>query len=679
MKMRALKLAGIVLGALVALLIVLVLAVHLFVNPNDFKGRIAAAVKQSTGRELQLPGDIKLSVFPWIALELGPASLGNPPGFDAQPFVSVKRADLHVKLLPLLHKQLQVGKLAVEGLNLRLLKNAQGVGNWQGLGGKEQQPAPASAAGGGSEALKDLAGVTIKDSRISYQDMVVDDLNVTVGHVAAGVVTPVQLKTHLVSGKGAAPIDLDGHFDLAPDFAASRYEVSKLELTAARAAQGSSPALKLEVGLPQASADLQAQTLAAPAFTVVAGGAHISGALQGTKIVDAGQFSGNFKLEPCSPRDLMKALGIEPPKTRDPKALTRLSASGQFTYGRKAAQASGLLVQLDDTALKGSAGITDLDTQALGFDLALDHIDFDRYRAPAEPAAPKAAPAAAAGPESTPEGLKTLRMNGKLTAGQVAVAGVRLTQLAMTLEAKDGVTHIAPANAALYGGTFNGDITLDARGSLPLIKINQTLNGVDVSQLLHDLMGKPSRISGRGHVATNVTARGAAAPTIMRSLSGHVAADLDNGAVEGVDLWFEINRAVSLIQKQSLPGGSSSGRTKFDTFKATADLTNGVAATKDLSIISQNLRLSGQGTLDIVSEAVNYQIKATVLKQPTAGAVTAANTVAEIPANVTGTLTSPKVMPDLQGLAKARLQQELDKHKGDLQQQLQDKLKGLLK
>jgi len=46
------------------------------VNPNDYKGRIAAAVKESTGRDLVLQGDIKLSVFPWIALELGPASLG---------------------------------------------------------------------------------------------------------------------------------------------------------------------------------------------------------------------------------------------------------------------------------------------------------------------------------------------------------------------------------------------------------------------------------------------------------------------------------------------------------------------------------------------------------------------------------------------------------------------------
>ena len=70
--MRALKLVGILVGGLVVLLIVLLLAVRLFVNPDDYKDRIAQEVKSSTGRELTLSGPIKLSVFPWIALELGP-------------------------------------------------------------------------------------------------------------------------------------------------------------------------------------------------------------------------------------------------------------------------------------------------------------------------------------------------------------------------------------------------------------------------------------------------------------------------------------------------------------------------------------------------------------------------------------------------------------------------------
>ena len=135
--MRALKLTGIVLGVLVALIALMLIGVRLFVNPNDFKGRIEKTVKDQTGRELHLPGDIKLSVFPWIALELGPVSLSNPTGFPAEPFIQVKHLALRVRLLPLLHKELNVGRIDIDGLDLRLLKNAQGKGNWEDFGGKD--------------------------------------------------------------------------------------------------------------------------------------------------------------------------------------------------------------------------------------------------------------------------------------------------------------------------------------------------------------------------------------------------------------------------------------------------------------------------------------------------------------------------------------------------------------
>ena len=86
--MRTVRILAGTAGAIIVLIAVALMAVWWLVNPNDYKGRIADSVKESTGRELVLKGDIKLSVFPWIALELGPASLGNPPGFGAEPFLA---------------------------------------------------------------------------------------------------------------------------------------------------------------------------------------------------------------------------------------------------------------------------------------------------------------------------------------------------------------------------------------------------------------------------------------------------------------------------------------------------------------------------------------------------------------------------------------------------------------
>ena len=145
--MRGIKVIGYIVGGLVALIVIVLVGIWLFVNPNDYKGRIAQGVKESTGRELSLPGDIKLSVFPWVALELGPATLGNPPGFGGEPFVSVKHVAMRVKLIPLLSGQLEVGRLEIDGLDLRLKKDAQGKGNWEDMGKKSKDESVASAKG----------------------------------------------------------------------------------------------------------------------------------------------------------------------------------------------------------------------------------------------------------------------------------------------------------------------------------------------------------------------------------------------------------------------------------------------------------------------------------------------------------------------------------------------------
>src|ERR1700676_158959 len=151
--MRTAKILGIALGAVIAFIALALLAVRLFVDPNDYKPRIAAAVKDATGRELKLEGAVKLSVFPWIALELGPASLGNPPGFSEQPFVSFQHASVRVKLLPLLSKRLEVGRVELDSLDLKLLKNEEGKGNWEGFGHSEGAAPAATPAKGGGGAL----------------------------------------------------------------------------------------------------------------------------------------------------------------------------------------------------------------------------------------------------------------------------------------------------------------------------------------------------------------------------------------------------------------------------------------------------------------------------------------------------------------------------------------------
>lgn len=663
--MRVLKFVAIGFGGIVALLVVVLLAARLLIDPNDYKDRIAKAVEASTGRELALAGDIRLSVFPWVALELGPASLGNPPGFGAEPFAAVRHAALRVRLLPLLRRQLQIGRLDIDGLDLRLQRNAAGQGNWQGFGAAAPSPAPAPGPGAG--ALRELAGVAISDSRVSYQGLALEKVNLEVGRVTPGEPAPVKLRFSLAAAPRA--ISLAGQFELTPDVAKSRYRLARLQLGGSLSTGPGAAPVPWSFSTPELSVDAAQQTLHAPDFSAQLGAAHLTGSLEASRILDAPGVRAAFKLAPLSPRELLAQFGVTLPRTRDPRALATLAASGNLAYGGNALRGSDLDVHLDDSALHGNAALTDLDTRAIGFDLALDRIDLDRYRSP-EQAAPSSQPAQLPG-----GALEGLLMNGTLTVGSATVAGVSLTQLHAGVAARGGVTHIAPATAKLYGGNYTGDITLDGRGAVPAMSLKQSMSGVDVAALARDFL-KSRRLSGRGTITSNLTTRGGTSDALLKSLNGRAAASIDDGAIEGVDLWFEINRALSLIQKQSLPSGQGSGRTRFDTFKASADVVNGVASTHDLSIASQNLRVTGQGTANLATEAIDLRVKATVYKGA-AGA--AAGTLADVPLTIAGTLTSPTVRPDLEALARAGVQQQIEKHKEELQQKLQDQLKDLLK
>lgn len=555
--MRALRIVGIVIGCIVVVLIAAAIALWLIVNPNDYKGRIEAAVQTSTGRSLTLTGNIHLAIFPSLALELGPASLGNPPGFSSsQPFASLQRVSLRVHVLPLLHHQLEVGRVEIDGLDLRLLKNAQGQGNWSMPAGKAAPP-PAQQPGTNQMTLGGIAGVVIKNSHISYQDMVADEVNVDIGQVATGVAVPIKWNLDLTTAAGARPIVL----------------------------------------------------------------------------------SGNATLE----------------------------------YDARSAHLTGLDARIDDSTVRGNAAVTNLTTGALGFDLSIDRMDLDRYLGTAPKSAKAPAPSAPGQPTELPTAaLKTLQVNGRLAIGSATVYGMKVSQVEVGLAADGGVLHIEPAAAALYGGTSTGDITVDAHGAVPVLDLNENLVGIDVQPLLTDF-AKLNRVSGRGNITINVTAHGNTTTALIGSLDGHAAVNIASGAIQGINLWSAINSAVALVQRQSLPANSGGNSTPFDAFKASADLSSGVATTKDLEIASGDLRVTGQGTANLVTEAVNYRVSAAILKGAGAGSA-----LANIPLLITGTMTSPSVRPDTQALVKSVAQQQLQKQKGAVVNKLRNALKGLI-
>ena len=96
-------------------------------------------VERRPGAQLTLSGDLKLSVFPWLAIKSGPASLGDAPGFGQEPFVSIRQARIGVRLLPLMRGKVEVGNVRLDGARIRLITDEKGRNNWADLGKSEDR------------------------------------------------------------------------------------------------------------------------------------------------------------------------------------------------------------------------------------------------------------------------------------------------------------------------------------------------------------------------------------------------------------------------------------------------------------------------------------------------------------------------------------------------------------
>ena len=154
------------------------IAIPFVVDPNDYKQEISTQVEKATGRTLTLEGDIELSVFPWIALELGPLSLSNAKGFTADTFAQVHSAEIRIKLMPLLKKQLEMDTIILDGLVLNLEKNKAGKTNWDDLSGetnakdsdKASKQTEESDASAPALAAISIAGVQLTNANILWSD-----------------------------------------------------------------------------------------------------------------------------------------------------------------------------------------------------------------------------------------------------------------------------------------------------------------------------------------------------------------------------------------------------------------------------------------------------------------------------------------------------------------------------
>lgn len=157
--------------ALVVLAAGAVLALPLLVSTDTVRDKVIAAVKDNTGRELTIGGDVEFSIFPNVHVTANKVALSNPKGFGNTPFAAMDRMDVKVKLMPLLS-----GTVAIQGFKLvkpdiNLIVDKSGRNNWDfGAPGKAGAPKSEKAQGSTDLSGVEIGLFNISDGRLTYTD-----------------------------------------------------------------------------------------------------------------------------------------------------------------------------------------------------------------------------------------------------------------------------------------------------------------------------------------------------------------------------------------------------------------------------------------------------------------------------------------------------------------------------
>ncbi len=533
------KVAYVVLG-LAVLIVDGIVVIPRVIDWNGFKPEIADAVREATGRELVIDGEIEVSILPGLEFSVSGVRLSSAPEATEPDMLTLASVSGKIGLFPLIFRNVVIDRLIFEEPVVHLEIDDSGKPNWEfetkKPGGKkdwkDKEDKAAREARGEDGGGLPISGLTLGDVRVerglvTYRDATTGqsidakDIAVTLG--LADFASPFTAKGRLTLNE--EPVTLDVSLDTPGGLFGGERALAKLALAAPRITAGYEGGLQRKP-VPGLDGSFD---LAIPSVGRLA-------AWLGRPLDQAQPDPGPLKLHAVFSGDGAKVALEE--ATIEGEQL-QVKASGSF-------DGSGEIAKL---ALKVESGV----------------LDIDRYLPP--PAATKA-PARRgakkkhmpmrrgdhlAGIPDDPIDLTPLRRaeaDVQIDIGGIKAAGFEVGHIAFATTLKGGVLTAELIELLLYGGKVQGKTTLDGSGEALGLDTAYTLDKVDLGALAKAATKGEVPVAGVASGSLSATAQGASPRALVQSLSGKLTFDLG-----GIDVKDAPAGAISELKANlDLPG-----------------------------------------------------------------------------------------------------------------------------
>lgn len=688
--------AGLILTLIIIFVAIAVIATN-FVDPNSFKPVIEEKVLESTGKKLNIDGQLAWSFFPTLGISTGKIILQNPPGFEEENLLLVDQAKLSVKVLPMFVGKIELGDVVLKGLEVHLVKQTDGTTNWaMKAEGKEQSAAPVAQtestdSSGGGFSLASIPAVDVEDVHLTWNDyqsgdsFALKNLSLQLKQSSMSSAFPVTMSFDVLAKKPS----LEGHvsFDtlLTANIDDEYFHADDLDLSANLKGgffSGNEVALKTSGSL---TVDGQKKMVELKDGKITLNDLVAKADFYGNQSKNT--FNGHFNLESFNLRQLLSEMGLDEPKLRSDKTLTNIAGAIAVKGTNNSVAFNELELTLDESVLKGDINITSIEKNVGTFAINLNKINLDNYMPEGTGSAPEKQQQQS---NTKPEKITfDANMNGTVDVGQIIINQLTMQDLHATITAKQNYLSVDPMSAKLYEGTIGAKMTMDSNPTLPKYTADINLNKVNIKDLVKDTTSKSllrvffSDVTGIANMQNTIATQGLEPTTIKRNLNGHGNIAIENGKLEGIDLAYFWKLAQSFISS----GGKGTGDTKqeganeteFGSLTATYTITNGLVKNSDFLMQTPSFRATGHGEADIPGNTINYHVLVSSQNSHTNddGTRSYEETGDPLPLlKITGTLDDPSISLDAGELIKSIAKDSVNKLGDTLKESVGGVIKG---
>lgn len=592
------------------LVVVVALAGIIFTTDiNQYKGQIVQVVKDNTGRDFEISGDLKLapSLIPTVAVE--GVSLGNASWAKEKNMLSVTKFEAQIALLPLLKKNIQVIKFILIEPNIHLETNSKGEGNWvlATPASKEKE----STADATPASLPGLAvnEVHIKNANISYIDG------------KTGETTELHIDEVTVNSESFSdPMSL---------FVKADVNGSPLELNGSL---GSINNLLDNKDYP----------------------INIKGYIAGAEITIEGKLG-----QPIDAKgiDLFASLNIKELSSLNKLAGSELPEVGPIIFSGKISDTKSgysvksMAAQVMQYKVNGDVeiGLGGARPKLIA-NLATDSLDVSPFQGAPEEEAVKKEKLFSSDPLPL-DGIKSADIDLKFKAKKLITKDLTIDDLNLTLILNNGKLQITQ-NAKAVGGTITADIKLDgSNGKSATLSNNIELKQIELG-LIDAIKKKELLTGGKTDVSIKTNGSGTSVSKIMAGLNGKILIKVGNGHISNSAL--DVASADALTSTLSMLNPTGAEKEDGSTLECAVvnfNIKDGIAtADKGIAISTNQINVIGSGNVNLKTEELDIGITPKARE----GVGINMSQLAEL-VRLGGTLTNPTPKTDTKAALKAGL------------------------